>query len=397
MILIVRPQMAVFGGANGLMTILRQEHVDQLIKLSLWVVLAVAVWIMCEHLVWAMPVLPNRAPDHGPYAFARSALMALIGFAFVIGVTARTKSPKAGDALSARLWCAVLISFLMLAFFVAMFLLSPGTFNALSLEDGSVEWASALLPIVASLLLAWRGAALLWGRHGEGKSVWIGLVLLLCAAVLFVLGMEEISWMQRVFGIATPEALKSNIQGEINFHNFATNQIGAAHKIFGFVVLILLPFLSIVLPERLPLAGLADLIPSRAVVLVSAPLAAFNYNGWDSLVFQATTYLTLGIVIYLSLLARRERRRTEALFCLLLAAAIAGAQGLFLALGDRFVRIWDVTEYKELFIALGLFVWAVETFRRLKDAVPDRAGSTYSAASALVRPRRSTSFRNWPV
>lgn len=382
MILIVRPQMAVFDRVNGLMTILRQGDIDQLIKLSLWAVLAVAVWIMCECLVWAMPVLPNKVPDHGPYAFARSALMALIGFAFVIGVTARTESPKAGNTLSARQWCAVLISFLMLAIFVAIFLQSPSAFNALSLEDGSVEWASALLPIAASLLLAWRGAALFMERHGEGKGVPIGVVLLLSAAVLFVLGMEEISWLQRVLGIATPEALKSNVQGEINFHNFATNQIGAAHKIIGFVVLILLPFLYIVLQERGALAGFADLMPSRAVALVSAPLAAFNYNGWDSLLFQATTYLTLGIVIYLSLLARREGRRAEAIFGLLLAAAIAGAQGLFLALGERFVRIWDVTEYKELFIALGLFVWAVETFKRLGDAVPRSAAALSRSVEA---------------
>lgn len=382
MILIVRPQMAVFGRVNGLMTILRQGDIDQLIKLSLWAVLAVAVWIMCEYLVWAMPVLPNKVPDHGPYAFARSALMALIGFAFVIGVTARTESPKAGNTLSARQWCAVLISFLMLAIFVAIFLQSPSAFNALSLEDGSVEWASALLPIAASLLLAWRGATLFMERHGEGKGVSIGVVLLLSAAVLLVLGMEEISWLQRVLGIATPEALKSNVQGEINFHNFATNQIGAAHKIIGFVVLILLPFLYIVLPERGALAGFADLMPSRAVALVSAPLAAFNYNGWDSLLFQATTYLTLGIVIYLSLLARREGRRAEAIFGLLLAAAIAGAQGLFLALGERFVRIWDVTEYKELFIALGLFVWAVETFKRLGDAVPRSAAALSRSVEA---------------
>jgi len=353
-----------------------------LIKLSLWAVLAVAGWIVWEQLVWAMPMLPNKAPDHGFYAFARSALMAVIGLAFVIGIAARAESPKAGNALSARQWCAVLISFLTLAIFVAIFLQSPSAFNALSLEDGSVEWASALLPIAASLLLAWRGAALFMERHGEGKGVPIVVFLLLSAAVLFVLGMEEISWMQRVFRIATPEALKSNIQGEINFHNFATNQIGAAHKIIGFVVLILLPFLYIVLPERLSLAGLANLMPSRAVALVSAPLAAFNYNGWDSLLFQATTYLTLGIVICLAYLAWRARRRAEAMFCILLAVTIAGAQGLFLALGNRFVRIWDVTEYKELFIALGLFVWAVETFKRLGDAVPRSAAALSRSVEA---------------
>lgn len=382
MILIVRPQMAIFGRANGLMTVLRHGNFYQLIKLSPWAALAVVAWIIGENLIWAMPVLPNKAPDHGLYAFVRSALIALIGFVFVFEAAAGANVAKAGTPFSVGQWCAVLASFLMLALFVAIFLASPGAFNIFSLEDGLVEWASALLPIAASLLLAWRGAALVMKRRGEGKGGWIGVVLLLSAAVLFVLGMEEISWMQRVLGIATPDALRSNIQGEINFHNFATNQIGAVHKIIGFVVLILLPFLYVVLPKRLSRAGFADLMPSRAVTLVSAPLAAFNYNGWDSLLFQATTYLTLGIVIYLALSARREGRRAEAMLCVLLAAAIAGAQGLFLALGDRFVRIWDVTEYKELFIALGLFVWAVETFRRLGDVVPEHAAALRRSVQA---------------
>ncbi len=379
MILIVRPQMAIFSRANDLMTVSRQQGFDQLIKLSLWAVLSIFIVTGLEHLVWAMPMLPNKAPEQGPYALARSILVALVCFALVAGVAARAEAARAGKPLPARQWCAVLISFLLFALFVVIFVRSPDVFNALSLEDGSVEWASALLPITASLLLGWRGGVLLMDRHRAEGGGWIGVVLLLCAVLLFVLGMEEISWMQRVFDIATPEALKGNIQGEINFHNLATNQIGAAHKTVGFVVLILLPFLYIALPERLPIAGFAELMPSRAVILVSAPLAAFNFNGWDSLLFQATTYLTLGIVAYLAHVAWRQRRRAEAAFCVLLAAAIAGAQGLFLALGNRFVRIWDVTEYKELFIALGLLVWAAETFRRLKAAVPDGA----------IAPRRS--------
>lgn len=371
MILIVRPQKAMFSPVNGLMTVIRQGDVNQMIKPTLWAGLALAMvtgWAVLEYLVWGMPVLPNKPPGQDLYAFLRSAVMALIGFAGVIAMARSGARPRPQNALSSRQWGAVLISFLMLMFFVMVFVLSPVAFNAFSLEDKSVEWASAMLPIAASLLLAWRGAALLIGQGQKGLRP--GVVLLLCATVLFVLGMEEISWMQRVFGIATPDALKSNIQGEINFHNFATNQIGAAHKLVGFIVLVLLPFLIIVVPERLPFR---ELVPSRAVALASAPLAAFNYNGWDSLFFQATTYLTLAIVLYFALLGARERRHGEAMFCLLLAASIAGAQGLFLAQGDRFVRIWDVTEYKELFIAFGLFVWAVETFRRLAVPVPDEA------------------------
>lgn len=330
--------------------------------------LGVLAWTGLEYLVWSMPVLPNKAPDLHFYGLIRSTVIALMAMALMLKATQlQPPSTIPPDALSSGQWCSILFSILLFMIFIAIFVANPGMFSAMSLEDGIIEWMSALLPLLGSALLAWRGAELLLraGRTGAG---WLGAMLIICAVVLFVLGMEEISWMQRVFGVATPAGLSGNIQGEINFHNFATNQIGALHKLGGFVVLVLLPFLYQIIPERLPLARLA---PSRAVALASAPLAAFNYNGWDSLLFQMTTYLTIGIVLYYAFTARRAGRIGEALFCAAMIALIIAGQALFLGLGDRFVRLWDVTEYKEFFIALGLAIWAAETFRRLRVPVPD--------------------------
>lgn len=352
------------------MTILLREDVP-FEKITLGTITAaclllVAGWTLLEYLIWSVAVLPNQAPNLDLYALARSAVMAVLAFVFLASV-ATARSPYAQvQALSPREWACSLVAFFLLVLFVAIFHLSPTVFSTLSLEDGLVEWASALLPLLASLFLAWRGAGfLVWSRE-DGNGLWIGVALLACAAILFVLGMEEISWMQRVFGLATPASLSGNIQGELNFHNLATNQIGAVHKIGGFVVLILLPFLQATVPERLSLPKLADLVPSRAVALVSAPLAACNYNGWESLLIQMTSYLTIGVVLYFAFLAWKRRRYAEVAFCAALVVVIVGAQLAFIGLGERFVRIWDVTEYKELFIALGLAVWAVETAKRLR-------------------------------
>lgn len=77
-----------------------------------------------------------------------------------------------------------------------------------------------------------------WGR----QLVYLGL------ALLFFFGAgEEISWGQRVFGIAQPEALsQQNVQDELNIHNlavFENSKILRADNIFnvfwfGFAVLI---------------------------------------------------------------------------------------------------------------------------------------------------------------
>ena len=322
-------------------------------------------WTAVEFALWAMPVLPNKAPVFDLHAFGRSTVTLLLSVAVLLAFVSRTPVAR-NDPLSVRQAAIVTFSSVLLGVFVALFLMSPESFHEASLEDGPVEWASAILPIAASFLLALRGARLFW--QGRGTNPWPGLALIFSAAVLFAIGMEEISWMQRILGFHTPEVLNGNIQHEANLHNLATNQIGTAHKFVGFVFLILLPFICATTPLATIMPSFSRLIPSRCVALASAPLAALNYNGWDFLPMQMTTYLTIGILLYFAYVAWSDRRPYEAFLCMGLMLVVIAAQILFVVLGDRFFRIWDVTEYKELIIALGLFVWAAEVSRQLAGA-----------------------------
>lgn len=327
-----------------------------------------------EAVRWAIPVLPNEPPRLDPYGYGRSGLTAVLSLVLLIILARRapasqSRAMSVGEHVMSVLALALLLAFLM------MFLISPKTFGVMSLEDGAIEWISALLPIAASGLVLWRGAWLLRQAQGEQAVLWAGLALILGAGILFALGMEEISWMQRIFGWTTPQVLSGNIQGELNLHNLATNQVGTLHKIAGFAFLVFLPFLQATAPGRMMAPVFTQLIPSRSVALVSAPLAAFNYNGWDFLPMQMATYLTVGIVSYFGLRAWRDRRPAEAVICACLTIAITAAQLFFILRGDQFTRMWDVTEYKELFIALGLFLWAAEMFHRLRT----------SAAATAVR------------
>ncbi len=322
-------------------------------------VCVLGLWAALEYILWSVPVLPNKAPDLDLYAFGRSVFTALLSLVVLAAFVGWTRAPR-GRPLTIGQTAAVALSLALLSVFLAVFLLTPTTFSRMSREDGFVEWASALLPIAASFLLlrCWARTVM---RGGKAIS-WIGTALLLSAGLLFALGMEEISWMQRIFGFPTPEALSGNIQHELNLHNLATNQVGTLHKLVGFAFLVLLPFIHATLPQAMRIGDLTPLIPSRCVALVAAPLAALNYNGWDLLAMQMTTYLTVGIVLYFAWRAWRDKYPAEAILCAGLGIAIIVAQILFIAFGDSFERIWDITEYKELFIALGLFVWAVEVF-----------------------------------
>ncbi len=92
---------------------------------------------------------------------------------------------------------------------------SPGSFIATTEEDGPIENLEALVLLVAMVTSGWC-AAILFRRNRGGPAALYSLLALL---LLFALG-EEISWGQRIFGVATPDWLQAtNKQHELNVHN----------------------------------------------------------------------------------------------------------------------------------------------------------------------------------
>ncbi|MGP1386244.1 MAG: hypothetical protein ACTS2F_21975 [Thainema sp.] len=81
-------------------------------------------------------------------------------------------------------------------------------------EDGWFEGGSAVLYGFAAI------ACLMGLRQPRSpRSLWRVWCLLFATLFLVVAG-EEISWGQRIWGIATPSSLESvNVQQELNFHN----------------------------------------------------------------------------------------------------------------------------------------------------------------------------------
>jgi hypothetical protein len=300
--------------------------------------------------------LGEMPPLYSPYHLARTAFALLCS---VLAAAAIWRGRAPGCPLDSERMPAggATIALLVLGLALAsslLFLADIGTFARFAQEDGPVEWPSTLLLLGASLLF---GAAAL-GRAQRGGRVSTGLALLL-ALLMFVMAMEEISWMQRVVGFETPEELaRVNWQGEFNFHNVQTDlsenlfYVGAAGLLIG------LPLLADALPRAALPRWLGEFVPGRWVAAASAPLSIFNYGMWNVIPMQMSFFLTLFALAVWAIAAGRRGDRGESRLFAALALAVAAGQAAFLLRGDAMPDIWDASEYKELFIALGLACWA---------------------------------------
>ena len=99
-------------------------------------------------------------------------------------------------------------------------LLGRETIDKLIEEDGFVEWLGTVGLFVGAGCFLWVFAISGRSPLRERYGLWKRLALLALAVVLFVAAGEEISWGQRLFGIATPDSLGSvSTQDETNLHN----------------------------------------------------------------------------------------------------------------------------------------------------------------------------------
>lgn len=117
-------------------------------------------------------------------------------------------------------WLAFGVGALLLCALFATLTLSGSTVDTLVEEDGPVEWAGAVGLLAGGGLFLAAGVVALRRGPASGKTRLGAVVLLGVGAALLMLGGEEISWGQRLFGWGTPEAFSSaNAQHETNIHN----------------------------------------------------------------------------------------------------------------------------------------------------------------------------------
>lgn len=258
---------------------------------------------------------------------------------------------------------AIAISLLSTVIFLFLFLFRPTTFNRLSLEDGAIEWASAILLFVTSAALV---ASFLKLRKTMGETI-LKVIAIFFATVFFVMGMEEISWMQRVFGLESSQHFEGNVQGELNLHNFATGSIEIAYYFGAFALTVFIPFMrkkNVFYQDN----NLFLLIPRPWIIYVGAVACAYNFDMWNIFPMQIAFFSTCFILFYMMI---THRSKTTAVISGIALVNVILTQGAFLLITDRYARGWEVTEYREFLMPLAFLAYSLDVLMQISKKQTD--------------------------
>lgn len=111
-------------------------------------------------------------------------------------------------------------------------------------EDGPLEYATALLLLIAGIILVRR--AVLLGADKPRRYVW--LTCLYALAFVFAAG-EEVSWGQRIFNWESGDFFVThNHQAETNLHNLVVGDYHLASTLFGNLLTPVILMYLLVLP-----------------------------------------------------------------------------------------------------------------------------------------------------
>jgi hypothetical protein len=229
-------------------------------------------------------------------------------------ISRRLADERAIWGLSVRATGALLVApLILLVAGIALLVFWPDAYWPVSAEDSLIEWLQ-----VAALGVAGIGFLLLARRYWTMDRRWMAAVAGVAGiGMFFVLG-EEISWGQRIFGIATPAWLEAeNIQGETNLHNLAVAEVfvrggyvGVAAYAAIVPLLVLLSGRSVGV-DRLwipPVALLTFFLPLVAYWLIRIPLVPVESQARYSEFVELNLYAGLALVAWLNL--RRVAART---------------------------------------------------------------------------------------
>lgn len=207
------------------------------------------------------------------------------------------------------------------------------------------------------------------------QKQWLAMGLMsILALVLFVMGMEEISWGQRVFQWQTSSYFSEhNVQGETNLHNLNTQLFQDVLFFGGFILLAVLPFfygyIKKMLHQVQPLKFVENFLPEPwmlvafgAGLMFTDPFNAPYGFHWGSICFQLIATLAM-----LWTFARRVRNDNEqykaAVWTTICAVTV-------LVLSLSYHELWRLnqglpTEYIKLFINFGIVCWAIRVRERV--------------------------------
>lgn len=184
------------------------------------------------------------------------------------------------------------IYFALIKFFV-----SRGKYFWIIREDGPVEYATGIAYCLSCMVAI--SVAYEFYKKNDKTS---GHLYFLLSSGFFLLFMEEISWGQRIFGVASPEFFVAhNEQQELNLHNFMTRYyLHACYIAVGFYG----TFMRMVVPKRIKtwFGSRAELVfPDACLFFYFFPVFIFYlYYDYVSLIEHSFfgNYRLLGSVLH---------------------------------------------------------------------------------------------------
>ena len=301
-------------------------------------------------------------PVASPTFFLRSATFALASTLIVVGarrlVSGLGRVPRLISEPSDRSFAmATGVGAAITAGTVLLVVFSPKTLNELVLEDQPVEYLSALFCFLASALVVLAAIRSFRSDNRPGR-LGLAVALLALGALFALVGFEEVSWFQRLLDTETGDLFAQNAQGEINLHNFATDESENVYYGGAFLLLTMAPFVfgGSMLPPRI--SRFEMLIPSKIVLYGLVYAAVLSYEMWNGITMQSVVWMSVVVMFYEGL---EPMRRPIAGLALVVMIA---AQTTLLLDGDSMVRSFDDTEVREMVISLGFLIYALELVRR---------------------------------
>lgn len=180
----------------------------------------------------------------------------------------------------------------------------PPFWSAYYQEDRFFENATAVLLLAGGVLAIFGAAGLLrsslpWSRAGA-------LAVALLGSAFVFLGLEEMSYGQRLFGWSTPEAMQEdNLQGETNLHNYWTHEI-QADVIWLAAVLMLTALSAAAVLRRLWRHPWGAFLPDQAFLPYGAALLLLaSHPGFHEVLEQAAALFAVLYGFQLAAMASR--------------------------------------------------------------------------------------------
>ena len=274
-------------------------------------------------------------------------------------------------------------------FFSYLLLIDPRLFAALTQEDSWVEYLTAALFMLTSVLLFFTAAA--------ERSLWRRGVYVLGGIVMVFAAGEEISWGQRILGFATPDLLIGmNRQDEFNVHNIIILS-GRFEKIYQYGTLLLcaITFAAFFFrKDRLFGFPLPSILLMLCFLLMLSYRPSVSFLGSLSFISFMVKGLLLLFIIY-ALLSRKARLfiPVAASLALIIAVSYINYRSMDL-LGRNIDLLGGIHEALEYLLGVACLFYALELLlaqesarRRLAAVSIGISGGLRSAGGRLPLPR----------